>query len=329
MEINEVKMNKNIDWLVPGLFLYEEYLIAVDNITRDLGIENPIKYAYGSVKCGWTNRSYIKFPNRNFIESTIEGHKSRYEIPILNFSKHDIEKDDLNDEFCNFLLDCYANIGSEIIVSSDLLYNHIKERHPNTKINSSFIKPSLEFYNQENYDPQRELDYYNNLTSKFDKVIVRSEFLKYIQQGMVPENLDKIVLIVNNRCFNNCKLFEQCLKLPTVDFECPIETLKKNGEILKSFENLNMLSYSQVKDLSNKGFKNFMFLDNYLPLNYQIALFNNYLFNNLEKNEFVTTKIHESIAENNTSIKSYLENYTKTQGKYFNHFISKYLYTFD
>lgn len=116
-------------------------------------------------------------------------------IPIrYTYTNPLIEKEDLEDFYCNFCMQEADNGMNEVLVVSPILENYIRERYPNFKINSSTCK---EITDVEGLNAELEKDYYlvvldYNMNNNWD----------LIKQIKKPE---KCEVLVNALCIPNCK----------------------------------------------------------------------------------------------------------------------------
>ena len=302
-------MISDLNCFIPNLFLFDEYSFAITKATQNKGIENPLKYVYGIIRCKWAFNydSFIKMDDNEYAEMLLKEYCENNIIPVLNFSKTNVESEDLDDKFCNFLLDKANENKGEVIVASDILFNYIKSKYPDMKITSSVNLPIYKFQTEEvqnTYNPQDELNFYNDLSKKYDRVIIRPEFVKYIEQGLLPENTEKMILIVNSSCKSNCNQFDKCFNCSDSKFICCQKADKENLGIEKALENIIMLSNTQIENLKEKGFTNYILKDNKQSLLFLYPLFNSFLFsedNNVNLNLDIKTEIKENIMSNKYS----------------------------
>lgn len=294
-------MTKNINWLFPNLFLFEDFTRAVDQLCNDYSINNPLKYVYGIIRCNWAYNydSYMKFQEKSFIKNVFSFYGEKNITPILNFSRLTVEKEDLTDSFSNFLLDLCAEINGEIIVASDILFDYIKNKYPELKLISSVNKPIYKFQKQDNYNAEEELKYYCELSEKFDMTVIRPEFIKNI--GTISEHKEQFIIPVNSACINNCQYFDECNNVLNTDFECPKEMSKNPLSANEYYNNLTILTKQQIEKLNDDGFVNFMLKDNKQYLTFLYPFFIDCLFGDNEKIFVISDTIREII-------RSYWEN---------------------
>lgn len=117
-------------------------------------------------------------------------------VPVrFTYTNPVLEKEDLNDPYCNLCLKAADNGMNEVMVVSPLLEEYIRKNYPGFKLNSSTCK---EIRDIEGVQKELERDYYMivldyNLNNQF-------ELLEQIR----PELRGKVELLVNAVCTPNC-----------------------------------------------------------------------------------------------------------------------------
>ena len=254
-------MEKIVNVYLPTLFEFVYYPFAVVDVFTEHGLSHPIKYCYGTIRCLWSNNydSYIKFEDKKYIETILSNHKERNIIPVINFSKVEIEPDELNDEFCNYFLDIAIQNNAEFIVASDLLYDYIKLKYPKAKLIASVNKTIDKFFRYDDLEEERA--FYDELLIKYDKVVVRPEFI--FNGGVLPDDKERLIIIPNSACKMGCLKTREGVSMPTLGFECCRTIQKRKYGVAKSLENLMMLTLDEVQ---NSGVPNILLKDNKQPL---------------------------------------------------------------
>lgn len=202
----------NVEWALPFLFGYDIELISIVKLLKDL--ETPFKFnSFGTLKSKWSGGriSVVKHQDAGFVKRLFSHLVNIGVTPSLTFTNHNISKEDLNDPFCNYILDLAQDLNCNLILSSDLLFDYIKNKYPSAKCTASVIKPIFEFQTPskiKSYDCEEEINFYNNLLEKYDKVVLRPEFVKYHFKKNHPKikNIPKIEILVNQICAVNCPL---------------------------------------------------------------------------------------------------------------------------
>ena len=167
---------------------------------------NPVRYVYGTPFCEWgigPRLTVFKFDNLSFVEKYLSKLIKQYNvIPALTFTNLNV-KEKLNDEYSNNLLDIVCSLDCRIIVSTDELFNHIKERYPESKIHSSVIIPSTKFVEEKNFD---ETMFYNRMLDKCEAVVLRPEYtLTNIDKlDLLISDISRVEVLINQNCHFNC-----------------------------------------------------------------------------------------------------------------------------
>lgn len=262
---------ENIEWSLPYLFGFDFKLIKIVNILKDLNCSFKFN-AFGATKSKWSGgrESVVSTDNKIFIMNLLSQLVDIGVTPSLTFSNHHVAKEDLNDSFCNYMLDLSQDLGCNLILSSDLLFEYVKNKYPSSKCTASVIKPIFKFQTPDiikDYNFEEELDFYNRLTKNYDKVVVRPEFAKFYLPKFYNRinNLGKIEVLVNQSCVPNCpiatehytyfeKLETQRLEKAKYRFEC-YHNQRKSSYADKLNDNLHF-DTKEVDELVNIGIKN-------------------------------------------------------------------------
>lgn len=247
--------------------------IFIEN-TLELGEPCPVKYASGKINNKWNTENHICLTTvKNFgVPKCV---KERGVIPIFSFPSYHISDEAINDYEANSFLDLIININGEIELSSDKLYNHIKKRHPNAKLIASPVKS---FYEMEQ---GKEVDYYKELSDKFDRVILDSAYVKRKLLNDIDkyEDTSKFEITVNDRCVINCPVKEQHLLAEEQNdkfHNCPMDTMS----LKEKFDNSLSLSEDEInKILETSNITNLKITGNnlhkqdakFLVLNYMLT----------------------------------------------------------
>lgn len=286
----------NVNWSVPVLFSNDEYILSVSSVMKRLNLPNPLTYTYGMVPSLWTGGRHSSKPSQDRIRISqlLKMVISANSIPTFTVTKYDIPKEDLNDDFCNWLLDFGVENNCHFIMTSDLLYNHIKSRYPHAKCVASVLKPIYELEKQS----LSETDFYNMLLDKYDRVVVRPEYAKdlLLKEYDKLSDISRIEVLVNQICIPNCPVaIAEHLNIPISDWcafnkieynkktECPKDKLEqtKGAKIHLSTPSL-MFTEEEINNLVyNLGIKNLKLQGrNYKKFN-NTRIINNFLFENI------------------------------------------------
>lgn len=262
-ETENVIKYKNADWTLPLLFSYDAYIIAMSKLAKELKIKNPINYAYGMIPSKWTGGRISKYKTQD--KKAIEKHLLKVinagTTPLFTFSKYLIEKEDLDDEFSNWLLDFGYEHNCQFIISNDLLYDHIKSKYPNAKCVASVLKFVFEL---EEILKIGETEYYNSLMDKYERIVLRPEYsrkklLKHLNE---IKDLSKVEVLINQVCINNCKeAIREHSSIPVSDYEgkpasavfCPFDSYRRKFGLEKAFLIGNCYEKTEVDAMVENG----------------------------------------------------------------------------
>ncbi|MCQ2788837.1 MAG: hypothetical protein MJ229_00520 [bacterium] len=256
---------KNVDWTLPLLFSFDAYIIAMSKVAKELKIKNPITFAYGMMPTKWTGGRISKYRTQD--KKAIEKHLKKVieagTTPLFTFSKYFIEKEDLNDEFANWLLDFGYEHNCQFIISSDLLYDHIKSKYPDAKCIASVLKFVFEL---EKVLETGETEFYNSLIDKYERIVLRPEYsrrrlLKHLND---IKDLSKVEVLINQVCINNCKeAIREHSNIPISDYDenaksqvgvfCPFEAYRRKNGLEKAFLVGNCYEKSEVDAMVENG----------------------------------------------------------------------------
>lgn len=288
---------ENVNWSLPFLFNNQYFFVNLANAFKNLEIESPIKSVYGYIKNFW-NGNEPGMERLVDIELCLHQIKEIGAVSIINMSNYHIEEADLEDRFCNMLLKYGMENGSQFCVSSDLLYNYIKDKYPEAKFVCSEIKSLYEL------EKGHEVEFYTNLYEKYEKIILSPHYVKngFINDISKYNDLSKFEVIVNNNCLISCGKFKEhnesvekfeMEKENYVDFKnfCP----KFQMNLSEGVSNTLILNRDELDNIVNLGIKN-------LRLNgfcYQPALYpemiSSYVFNPIGNFQHVSFIIDKCI----------------------------------
>ncbi len=224
---------------------------------------------FGTFRCKWSGGRPSRIRNYD-IESTVNYlTKVRQQgiTPAFTFSNYHITEEDLNDKFCNEILDAAVKLNCQFIISSDLLHNYIKKLYTEAYCTCSVIKPYFELKNPD----EGEADFYNRMLDKFDRVVARPEYVKYKlkDEAHLISDLPRIEILLNQTCLPNCpfaaKHYTAIEKAEytdsedfDVDFQCPrieqsIQEKTKNNVMLSPQELDFMVNELKIRHLKLQG----------------------------------------------------------------------------
>ncbi len=193
-------LKKDVNWNVSGLFAQDRLILSfIKVVTEFLGAPNPISSVHGCPPLLWNSGRITMNLDKDAIDATLDSY-AKMGMPVyLTFSNHLIEKEDLDDISCNYLLDKVAEgENNGVILVSDILADYIRNRHPHIKLMSSIIRPTF-------YDGVRDKDYYESLAKIFDCVVFLPDDIFAFDMLNSLENKDKFEVIANEPCLYGCK----------------------------------------------------------------------------------------------------------------------------
>ena len=196
---------KNCEWNVSGFlsndFIIQDFIMYAKALSNDPDL-CPIKSVHGSPAASWNSgRAGVPLDDPNIAFNAIREYNAANVGVYLTFSRTDIINDDLTDAYCNDLLELLnSNPINGVILSSDILYNHIKKNFQNLKLTASILKATAE--------GAGSIDYYLKQEDRFDRVVLHPDdiFNKKILEALSP---DKFEIIVNENCLRDCKVRQQ------------------------------------------------------------------------------------------------------------------------
>lgn len=245
----EVSLIKGIYYNIPGIFLCSKLVyLFIDMVEKKFGYRLPIKYIYGSPQLRWNGGRLILNYHDNLyslheIENEISDANKRGLMPLLTFSNTALEKEDLHDKKCNEVLRIVRYFNAGVIVSSDLLFEYIKDHYPTINIHASVIKTA--------YEKKRDIYYYNSLAKKYDYYVIHPDdnFDEDLLNLLPKKNAE---IIVNERCFYNCQLRSLHYNSISVEQITQSENNYQNENFLKKCDAIPEYkqSYIQKRNIS-------------------------------------------------------------------------------
>lgn len=193
---------KNVDWSVPFLFNNQKFLVNVISYLAQADIESPIRRAYGYMTNTWNGQEHGMQRFRDVGNALKEMAHLNVTSEIC-FTNYHLEEEHLKDRFCNELLDYGVAMQAEFLVSSDLLYNHIKSRYPNAKVSCSEVKALYEM------EAGKEKEFYTRIYDKYEKITLSPHYVKrgFLQDSY--EDVSKFEVIANHTCLESCQFFKE------------------------------------------------------------------------------------------------------------------------
>ena len=251
----------NVRWKCPGLFENDNALIMLHDLCAELHIKQPVHAVFGGITSPWSGGRIpqIDTISEKELYSIVEEYNKRNIECHFTFSNFKVKPDHLNDYIGNLVCKVLSDIKfpNNLIISSDLLSEYIKDKYPSIRQTASVIKPS---YEKPLYD--ETADYYNDLCKRFDYVCIRPEFNTDISFLRKLKYKHKIELMVNQICFSKCPLaqihYDKAVKYTPEDTEAGKRIRfchKKAQDIHTIYDHLNNSS-NQIDKMIKNGFYN-------------------------------------------------------------------------
>lgn len=288
---------ENIEWSVPFLFNNQYFFENLSNVFRKLEIPSPIKYVYGYIQNIWNGNEPGMEPVID-IALTLKKISDLGAVPVINFSNYHISKEDLSDRFCNILLEYGINQNAQFIVSSDILYDYIKNKYPDAKLVCSEIKSLYEL------EKGNEFDFYTNIYDKYERITLSPHYVKqsFINDIQRYTDLSKFEVIANNNCLISCDKFKEhnetvenfeMHKESYTDYNklCP----KYKMNVIDGVSKTLILSHEELNNIINIGIKNIR-LNGYCfqPILYP-EIISSYIFNPIGGYQHISIMIDKCI----------------------------------
>lgn len=198
-------VDSRVSWKVPTL-LNNDWVALRLAQTLNPQLPKPLfECAYGCPPCAWAGGRPSKI-GRTIEEPELRRYFEAYaEVGAscaLTLSRPDAGED-LEDPYCNMLLDLLDEYGGQAIVVDERLARYIRAKHPDIKLVASNNRVFLDF--NRGFDGMTEERYYHKLLELYDTVVVRCEALL---EGGIAKELQGIAghveLLVNQRCVPDC-----------------------------------------------------------------------------------------------------------------------------
>lgn len=289
-------------WNVAGLFLNDEDFLNFFKFLQKNNIKNPITCVYGSIfskfEGGRTGLSSI--PLNKSIELINEYNNLNINCR-LTLSNHLINGYELkNDKNVNQLLSFmsnnnnnYTNIKNGVTITLDSTADYIKTHYPNLETICSVIRPAVEVgWGKET------VEYYNNLLSKYDYVVINSGKVKDTNFIKQLQHKEKIEVIINSRCELNCPFskehYDNCAMNVLINdsFALYLLSIKemalwkkcpKNNTYNSVLSGSNF-SEEEINNLLEMNISHFKMEGREWPIHILMRDFGDYIFNNVQLN---------------------------------------------
>ena len=188
-------------WNLTGLFVHDLLTLQVFSLLHErFGCHLKFDSIHGAPNVPWNcgRFSATPVPTSKALEAMVSTFNDVGIGVFFTFTNHLLDKNDLDDRTCNRLLESIDNgLGlNGVILASDLLYDHIRQRHPELKLTASIIKVTEE-------RGRGNVAYYQSVLPRFDSVMVHPDdgfncdLLDHLDR-------DKIEIMVNENCAFQC-----------------------------------------------------------------------------------------------------------------------------
>jgi len=221
-------------WNVSGLFTHDALIQLLASKSASHFDCQMIESVHGSLPVRWNsgrlqNTALNKEKDITTAFTNVLKHYQELGISVFyTFSNSLLEKKDIDDPTCNFMLDRLAEICGDkggVILSSDLLAEHIRKNYPCLKQIASIVKVTME-------DGKGQAAYYRRLEENYDKFVVHPDD-NFNPELLRQINTRKAEIIVNETCLINCPTRKQHYLL----YSEASKYLKSSLEELHEFEN--------------------------------------------------------------------------------------------
>ena len=260
MTTNIHKYN-GVEWSLPLLFQHEPIWDAIYRSLKNFDITIPKVNLFGSPSNIWTGGrapAIYKNINEETLINTFKYLKKINATPTFTFTSTQLTKEDLKDEYANFLLDIALENDARFIVYSDILRDYIKEKKSDACTVASVIKSNFRFQGPNKIEEptvEKETNYYNKLLKEYDIVVVRPEYsiTTLTEHPEYIDDISRIEVMINQPCIFNCPMPCIIKEKETDDdtvsnFKC-IKEIIRNKDVIK--QNVSHSNKDIVKLINN------------------------------------------------------------------------------
>lgn len=301
------KYGNEVIWSLPCLFQYEILFGAIQSLLDSLCFDRLKVNVYGAPMSAWSGgrAPVVKGKLEKDLIKRVFNYviNIHHGIPTINFSRIDITRDELNNEYENYLLDFFIEHGARFIVSSDILKDYIKKKSPSTIVVASILKPIYRFQGfnvEEDYTIENETNYYNKLLKEYDIVVLRSEYSKNIlvKKPSLINDISRVEVLINALCINNCPYAPSHLSF-NAKFHSTKENINKKYDCyrdkysyIEQYNSVPALSTFEINTLINAGVKQLKLQGRGDNIPYLVHLYNlsSQIFNNDGANSIINHK---------------------------------------
>lgn len=193
------------DWDVSGAFTHDRELLSFFDYCRLLLGFEPFHMVHGSPLCLWNSGRVLQHLLRSAEEIRTAGlaYEARKIAVFLTFTNLALKEEHLNDPLgnaiCTFFTRHNPTKRNSVILASDLLRDHIREKFPELRLISSILKIT-------NGGGKGNLDAYKKLADEYDDVMVHPDDVLNYDLLEKLEDKDRYILLINEYCIRNCPL---------------------------------------------------------------------------------------------------------------------------
>lgn len=258
-------MDKNIllngNFHISGAFSHDTVLLYFFDYVMDKLNRRAFNYVSGAFPCKWNSGRIINTCSNEYIEDCLDEYLKRNIDIYFTFSNYLLKPKDLLDEECNKILNFINERHYGVIVSSELLLEHVRKNYKNIKVIASILCSV-------NASIPRNLEFYKQLEQKYDCVVIHPD--DTLDENIIRNisNRNNYEILLNEECSLNClyrKIHDDIIsmyylqnerisKQDIINFErnnCPTQ---KRDFI---FNSKCSLSSQQINHLIELGYKNF------------------------------------------------------------------------
>ena len=193
------------DWDVSGAFTHDRELLSFFDYCRLLLGFEPFHMVHGSPLCLWNSGRVLQHLLRSAEEIRTAGlaYEARKIAVFLTFTNLALKEEHLNDPLgnaiCTFFTRHNPTKRNSVILASDLLRDHIREKFPELRLISSILKIT-------NGGGKGNLDAYKKLADEYDDVMVHPDDVLNYDLLEKLEDKDRYILLINEYCIRNCPI---------------------------------------------------------------------------------------------------------------------------
>jgi hypothetical protein len=188
-------------WNLTGLFVHDWLILQVFSLLRErFGCRLSFDGIHGAPQVPWNCGRVVAvpMPTPEALQTMVRTFNDVGIGVYFTFSNHLLEKSDLEHPACNMLLESIDNGRgvNGVILASELLYDYVRQRHPELKLTASIVKVTKE-------EGRGDLAYYRSVQERFDSVMLHPD--DGFEYDLLDQlDRDKIEILVNENCAYRC-----------------------------------------------------------------------------------------------------------------------------